>query len=63
MTWGEIERRVAKGHLTEVQINELWDCLFLDLRQIDDLLLHVREHATRAFIYPMFVFVAHTGGA
>ena len=61
MTWAEIEKRIARGGLTEQQIEELWDCLFLDTDQIRELLACVKEKATQSFIYPMFVFIAHTG--
>jgi integrase len=61
MTWAEIERRASVRGLTQEQIDELWDCLFLDVGQIAELLEYVKEHASFAFIYPMFVFVAHTG--
>ena len=61
MTWGEIERRVRRGGLTEQQVGDLWDCLFLDAEQVNEVLAYVKEHAAFPFIYPMFVFVAHTG--
>jgi integrase len=61
MTWAEIESRIARGGLDQGQIDELWECLFLDSEQIKELLGHVKGHATLPFIYPMFVFVAHTG--
>jgi len=61
MTWAEIEKRIARGGLTKHQIKELWDCLFLDTDQISELLACVKAKATQSFIYPMFVFVAHTG--
>jgi integrase len=63
MTWAEIEQRIARGGLTLTQeeIDNLWDCLFLDTKRIEELLGDVKEHAAHPFIYPMFVFVAHTG--
>jgi integrase len=60
-TWGTIERQVARGGLTEDQRDALWDTLFLDRHQIADCLEHVKEKAKAPFVYPMFVFVAHTG--
>ena len=41
--------------------NALWKCLFLTKDQIQEVLHHVRENAQHSFIFPMFVFVAHTG--
>jgi integrase len=39
----------------------LWDCLFLTLPEIAELLRFVEITARHAFIYPMFCFAAHTG--
>jgi integrase len=61
MTWQEIERRIHAGGLTDQQRAELWDALFLTLPEIDDLLDYVRSAARQPWIYPMFVFAAHTG--
>jgi integrase len=60
-TWEEIERKIARGGLTEAQQRDLWDCLFLACAQITELLEFVRDAARQPFIYPMFVFAAHTG--
>jgi integrase len=57
LTWQEVKRRIAKGG----DAAELWDCLFLDTQQVGEVLDYVKEHAAFPFIYPMFVFVAHTG--
>jgi hypothetical protein len=32
--WQEIERKIARGGLTEAEQEDLWDCLFLTLPQI-----------------------------
>ncbi|MDB5307108.1 MAG: site-specific recombinase XerD [Gemmataceae bacterium] len=61
LTWEEIERRVGRGGLTDEQIADLWDAVFLSTEQIAECLEHVRTTSTIPFIYPMFVFVAHTG--
>ena len=60
-TWAEIERQIEQGGLSEAEEAELWDCLFLTVPEIDELLAYVRRHATKPFVYPMFVFAAHTG--
>jgi integrase len=60
-TYAEIERRVRRGGLTPAQEADLWDCAFLSLSEVADLLLHVKQHALQPFLYPMFVFAAHTG--
>lgn len=60
-TWGEIQRRIARGGLSEAEQAELWDCLFLTLPEIDELLAFVKQSARWPFVYPMFVFAGHTG--
>ena len=60
MTWEEINRRIERGVPKERQ-TELWDCLYLDIDQIDELLEHVKAAANQPFIYPMFATAAHTG--
>ncbi|OAI46536.1 hypothetical protein AYO44_11135 [Planctomycetaceae bacterium SCGC AG-212-F19] len=61
-TWEQIERRTARGQLDEDQIKDMWDCLFLDLDEIAAVLEFVRLHAKAPeWLYPMFVFAAHTG--
>ena len=60
-TYQEIESKVASGNLGEQEIADLWDCLFLTTAEIDQVLSTVRESARHPFIYPMFLFAAHTG--
>ena len=60
-TWQEIERQIARGGLSEAEQRALWDCLFLTLPQVADLLSHVKENARQPCVYPMFAFAAHTG--
>jgi integrase len=60
-TRADIERQIARGGLTAVQIRELWECLFLTRIEIDQLLEHVRRHGTQPFLYPMVCLAAHTG--
>lgn len=59
MTYAEIER-IAKGTAKKDQA-ELWECLYLTLDEIADLLQHAQDNARQPFLYPMFVFAAHTG--
>lgn len=60
-TWAEIDRQIQRGGLTAFEEAELWDCLYLTLPEIEELLAFVKTHALQPFIYPMFVFAAHTG--
>jgi integrase len=61
MTREEIERRIAAGGLKPHQIKELWAALFLTLAEIEELLIHIREHRTVLWVYPMVCLAAHTG--
>jgi integrase len=56
-TWQEIERAIAAGG----DPDELWECLYLTLPEITELLAYVRGQAAHPFIYPMFSFAAYTG--
>jgi integrase len=61
MTWQEIERRIKSGGVSDKVRAELWDALFLTLPEIDEILQHVESTALQPWVYPMFVFAAHTG--
>ncbi|MBI3465103.1 MAG: site-specific integrase [Planctomycetes bacterium] len=60
-TWKQVERQIERGGLTAVQEERLWDSLFLTLDEIREVLAHVNASARFSFVYPMFVFAAHTG--
>jgi len=60
-TWKEIETTIERGGLTERQVEALWDCLFLDEKEVLELLGHVKKKAAYPFIYPMFALAAFTG--
>jgi integrase len=60
-TWAQVERQINRGGLTPAQRKRLWDSLFLTLEEIREVLSHVKANARFAFVYPMFVFAAHTG--
>jgi hypothetical protein len=51
-TWQEIEQQIARGGLTDAEQADLWDCLFLTLPEIAELLAYVKEHARHPFVYP-----------
>lgn len=59
-TIAEIKRKVALGR-TEEEAAELWDAAFLTLPEISEILRFVKKRAMHPFLYPMFVFAAHTG--
>lgn len=39
----------------------LYDCIYLHAAEIDELLTHVRQKDLPPWVWPMFVFAAHTG--
>ena len=58
MTWDEIETIIKRGGLTDEQQKEYWDCLFLDEKQVLELLGYVREKAEHPFIHAAIGFAA-----
>ncbi len=61
ITRDEIKRIIDRDRLDETAAKELWESLFLRKREIGDLLRHVEQRPAQPFVYPMFVFAAHTG--
>ena len=62
MTREEIEKVIKRGGLTEKQEAGLWECLFLTISEVQEVLdLREKERPTTTSSIPMFVFVAHTG--
>ncbi len=60
-TWAAIERQIQAGGLGPEEKRDLWDCLFLTLAEVDELLAFVKGAAVQPWVYPLFCFVAHTG--
>ena len=60
-TRAEIERKIARGGLTETEIRQFWDAWFLTRPEIEELLAYVRECHAQPFLYPMVCLAAHTG--
>jgi integrase len=61
MTWGEVERTIARGGVTEAEERELWGSLFLTRVETAMLLDHVKQNARHTLVHPMFFLAAHTG--
>lgn len=57
----QIEQQIKRGGLGEVEQRDLWDCLFLTLPEIEEVLSFVEANAAYLFLHPMFAFAAHTG--
>jgi integrase len=61
-TWEQIKNQIIRGNLKGKEAECLWDGLFLDLPQIKELLDFVQNsNDSRKWVYPMFLFAAHTG--
>src|SRR5262249_54274374 len=60
-TWKEIERKIRAGRLTAEAEEKLWECLFLTLPELTELLAFMKDKAAHPWIYPMACFAAHTG--
>jgi integrase len=64
MTWEQIEAKIERGGMTDVEKADIWDSLFLREEEIGEFLRSVKAQAqTRnyPFIYPAIAFCAYTG--
>jgi integrase len=57
----EIERQIAGGGITELEQAALWECLYLGVEEIDQVLDEVQIANPSTFLYPMLVVAAHSG--
>lgn len=60
-TFADIESLIERGGLTQQEQDQLWDCLFLTIQELGQVLEHVRVRAQHPNLYPMTVFAAQTG--
>jgi integrase len=60
-TIAQIQARISRGNHDEGAQADLWGSAFLTLADIEELLAHVATVARHPFLWPMFVFAAHTG--
>ena len=60
-TIAEVNSKISKGGLSADEQTDLWNSVYLTVDEISELLNFVRGNAAHPFIYPMFVFAAHTG--
>jgi len=59
-TRAQIERQLARSNRNEDD-SELWECMFLTLPEVEDVLSIVKDRKGPAYAFPMFAFAAHTG--
>jgi len=57
MTWTEIKRRIRAG----ADANSLWECLYLDTKEVTALLAHVKAQKAPDWMFPMLATAAYTG--
>ncbi len=60
-TFQQVQEQVKNLDPESNEAMDLWSSVFLNRDEIEALLDHVEKTARHAFIYPMFVFAAHTG--
>lgn len=61
MSWQEIERTVARNGLRPDAVKQLWETLYLNRQEVQEVLDYIDRHAKHRFICPLVYFVAHTG--
>ncbi len=60
-TIAEVERIIERGGLTDAEILDLWQCLYLGPKEISRLLATVRANAVEDFSYLLHAIPAYTG--
>jgi integrase len=60
-TYAEIMRCIKRAELSTEEQEKLWECLYLTVSEIEELLDFVQKNARYGFLYPMVVAAAHTG--
>jgi integrase len=61
MTLEEARTRAEAGGLSEGELAELWDSVYLRRAEVDELLQYVKAKAAQPWVYPLFCTAAHTG--
>ena len=60
-TWQEIERRIARGGLINGQVSEMWESLFLQKTEIEEMIGYIKGHARMPWLHPLVCTAAFTG--
>ena len=61
MTRDEIEKMISRGGLNADKEKELWEALYLHVSEVSQVLDVIKQSARYPFIFPMIVFICHTG--
>ncbi|MEM9410263.1 MAG: tyrosine-type recombinase/integrase [Planctomycetota bacterium] len=61
MTRKEIEQKISRGGLSDDQLDELWESLYLSGNEINEILIVAKQNIRCPFIYPLLVTAAFTG--
>ena len=59
-TWEEIETKIQAGGLTDAEISDLWDCLFLRGKEILAFLTFAEKNGKAPWLYPALAIAAYT---
>lgn len=59
MTFTEVQKRTQTASKAEAA--DLWECAFLSLDEINELLKTVKRFSRQSSVFSMFLFAAHTG--
>jgi integrase len=60
-TYDQITAILARGGVSKRRERELWDGLFLDPKQVAEVLEHVRRRPNTKYLHPLLVTAAYTG--
>jgi len=60
-TMKEIERKLARGGLTDAEVDDLWAGLFLTQADLNEFLEFASTKTQDPHLFPMLAFAAHTG--
>lgn len=60
-TFEAVQKQTAKLDPEDAEFQDLWGTVFLSMEEVEELLDHVQKSNLYPFVYPMFVFAAHTG--
>ncbi len=60
-TYDQIQTILGRGGIDKRRERELWDGLFLDPKQVAEVLVHVRKRTNAKYLHPFLVTAAYTG--